>query len=205
MKKILLSFCFVLSILRLEAQDAPPKWNANLTLGHYSTSLITPSFNPIRLGIKGGITYQWNNNRKHRLLQSADLAYFNHRYLQRAIQFYSETSYQIHLKNGFQIHPFSIGGGYILSIPDMTSVQWNTTTQQYEELSFFVRNNWLITLGAGLGYETKLKVLERPLSIHAAYRIQIQGVMMKNNVPFTVYTPITLGVSLPISKVSITE
>jgi hypothetical protein len=183
----------------LKAQENPtPKWNAHLSIGQYTASIGTPTFSPLHLGIQTGVNYRWNKNTTHQFVQSANLGYFYHEYLQHAIQLYSEIGYELHLKNGLQINPLSIGGGYVLSILDMNTVIFDETTQQFETVRFPTNHNFVISLGGGLGYTSKLSIQDRPITFLLDYRLQIQGIMMRNNVPFVAYTPLILGISMPL-------
>lgn len=179
MKKILLLCCLFLFIGQLQAQEETSKWTGTLSIGQYAASLAVPQFKPLRLGVQAGATYQWNNNKKHQFTQSGNLAYFYHSNLQHAIQLYSEIAYQIHLENGLRINPFSIGGGYVASIGDMESFEWNAETNAYESQGRTFRNNWMISLGFGLGYETGIKIAERPLTFNLNYRFRFKELLFK--------------------------
>ena len=199
MKKLLLFCCFLSFMGQLQAQEGIyGKWQGTLSLGQYAASLAVPKLIPIRAGIQAGAIYQWNDNKKHQFTQSANLAYFYHRNLQHAVQLYTEGGYQIHLENGLQINPFSIGGGYVASVGDMDSYIWNTETNKYEATGRDFRNNWMISLGFGLGYETDIEIAERPVTFYLNYRLQVQGIIVKENVPVMAYSPIMFGISLPI-------
>ncbi len=199
MKKTIIFILTIFTIQLAQAQEElPSKWRASLSIGQYPTSIGVPKFSPLHLGIKAGIDYQWNSNNTHQLVQSGNLAYFYHQYFQHAVQLYTEVAYDIHLENGWRINPFSIGGGYVLSVLDMSTVEWNTTTQQFETVGFPANNNWLISVGAGVGYESNLKIQDRPITFLLDYRLQIQGIVMRENVPFAAYSPLMIGVSMPL-------
>ena len=198
MKKILLLFCLFLFIGQLQAQESESKWKGKLSFGQYAASLAVPQFKPLRIGVQTSAIYQLNNNEKHQFTQSGNLAYFYHPNLQHAVQLYTETAYQINLENGFRINPFSIGGGYVASIGDMESFEWNAETNAYEAQGRTFRNNWMISLGFGLGYETGIKIAERPLTFNLDYRLQVQGILVQENVPIMAYSPIMFGISLPL-------
>lgn len=196
-----LFYTILLLIMSLSAfaqsEENPSKLSAHLSIGQYPASL-SPSFETIHFGVNAGVTYHWNDNQKHRFIQSGNLAYFYHKDLQTAVQLFTEVGYQIKLENGLQITPFSIGGGYVLSVSDLTTLNWNATTQQYEVNKFPVRHNWLISLGASLGYETKLKIAQRPLSFFLDYRLQVQGVFVQSTIPVIAYSPVRIGVSISL-------
>jgi len=198
-KTILLLFFFCGLISQMQAQEVENnKWSGHLSIGQYAASLGTPKFTPLHLGIKAGVNYQWNNNEKHQFVQSGNLAYFYHQNFQHAIQLYSEVGYNLQLRKGWQINPFSIGGGYVLSIFDMTTVKFNEETETFETVNVAARNNWVISLGAGIGYTSNLKIKDRPITFLLDYRLQVQGIIMRNNIPFGAYAPLMLGVSLPL-------
>ena len=198
MKQAFLFCCFLAFMGQIQAQETASKWQGTLSIGQYAASLAVPKFTPIRVGVQAGAIYQWNNNKKHQFTQSGNLAYFYHQNLQHAIQLYTEVGYQIHLENGLRINPFSIGGGYVASIGDMDSFEWNTEMNAYESQGRTFRNNWMISLGLGLGYETGIKIAERPLTFNFNYHLQVQGTIVQENVPIMAYSPIMLGVSLPL-------
>jgi hypothetical protein len=191
--------CFI--FVAINAQNNDSRYQAHIALGQYPVSLITPKFNPLHPGVNIGIDRQWNKSTKHQLSQSANLAWFYHPEFQTAIQLFSEFKYKWKMKNGIGITPFAIGGGYVLSISDLTTLEWDETTETYIENKFPVRNNWLISLGASIDYESSLQVLSRPITFFADYRIQVQGIIVQQTIPVLIYSPVRFGISVPFQKI----
>ena len=199
MRLILLLLLFL--SVNLLAQETPPdRLQYHISLGQYPASLGVPSFSALHPGVNTGVTLRYTNHVRHQINQSANLGYFYHRDLQQAIQLYTEGNYPMKFGNGFAITPFSIGGGYVMSIPNMTSVQWNNSTQQYEETSP-VRHNWLISIGASASLETNFIIIHnRKTTFFVDYRLQVQGIFIQETVPVIAYTPIRVGVSFPFEE-----
>lgn len=202
MKKILF-FILLTASLSAFSQDKnekpADKIRAFVSIGQFPASLATPRFSPLRLGIHAGVSRRWNNHPKHQFSQSANVGYFHHRDLQSAIQAYTEAAYTANFGKGLKITPLAIGGGYTLSISDMTTLEWDPATETYEVDKFPVRHNWMISLGASLSYETKLMIFaDRKTSFFLDYRLQVQGVIVQDNIPVIAYSPVKVGISIPI-------
>lgn len=80
----------------------------------------------------------------------------------------------------------------------MQSFYWNGN--QFISRAITMKNNWVISLGANLEFPTKLKLINKPINIIVKYRLQVQGVIVRYNVPIIAYSPIMLGISLPINN-----
>lgn len=183
-----------------QEKELTDKLRAHLSIGQFPAIIATPSFSPLHPGVHIGASYQWNQHPKTKLLQSGNLGYFYHRDFQHAVQLYTEVGYQFNFGNGLAITPLALGGGYTMSILDMNTLQWNPDTETYEVDKFPVRSNWMISLGTSLSYDTKLKLLGgRETTFFLDYRIQVQGIIIQNTVPVIAYTPVKLGISIPVN------
>lgn len=194
---LLLGLCFSLTAW---AQDIPQRNSVHLSFGQYPASLVVPRFSPLHFGVNGGIARHWNKQTRHQLVQSANLAFFHHQNLQSAFQLYTELGYQYHWEGGFVWSPLILGGGYVLAIQDLTTLKWNSSTQQYEVDKTPIRHNWLVSLGMALAYKTDWRLFQRPLTFTLDYRLQVQGILVKENVPLIAYSPLRIGLSLPLKK-----
>lgn len=88
-----------------------------------------------------------------------------------------------------------------MSLADVTTLEWNTTTQQYDVVKNPIRHNWLISVGASVSMETKLiLVYNRKTTFFIDYRIQVQGVFIQDNIPVIAYSPIRVGLSIPMQE-----
>ncbi len=189
----------LLHSLLATAQDAPPdRLYLGVHLSQSQASLGVPGFSPLEPGLGVSLDYQWNQSNKHQWVQSNNLQYFNHPMVQQAVQLYSEIGYHWQTQNGFRFNFLSIGGGYWLSMLNLPSLDWNETTQTYEVNPLAIRNNWMISLGAGLAYRSPLQLAGKPLTFYARYRLQVQGIFIRQSVPVIAYVPLMLGVQLPI-------
>lgn len=181
------------------AQQAEvPKWEAQLLVGQYPAALLTPNFSPLHLGVQLGASYHWNSNEKHRITQTSNLAWFKHQHLQTALQLYTEAAYEYHGPRGLIIQPLALGGGMVFAAQGMPSSAWNATDMRYYAQVPPIRTNWLISLGAGIGYRTPLKIQGRPVTVLARYRTQVQGIVVRNTVPMIAYAPIMVGIAMPL-------
>lgn len=197
MRIILLCLALMLGVSAF-AQDsaASEKLHFHFSLGHYPASLIVPSFSTIHPGVNAGVTMRWNNNQRHQFIQSGNLGFFYHRDLQKAIQLFTEVGYRLKMDNGLAITPLAIGGGYVMSVSDINSLNWDSVTNQYEEDKFPVRHNWMISLGPSISFETPWALIKnRQTTFFVDYRLQIQGVFVRETVPVIAYAPVRIGFS----------
>jgi len=175
------------------------KWRAYAGISQNPAVLLTPSFNPIHPGFNLGAIYQWNNHEKHRLVQYINGGFVYHKHVQKAPRIYTELAYELRL-NRFSIVPLAIGGGYVMSISDLTTLKWNPGTREYEKTNLSVQHNWVVSLGPSLSYETNLNITNRPVSIFLDYRIQVQGILIAETSPFIAYAPLQVGIQVPFSS-----
>ncbi|MEL6590481.1 MAG: hypothetical protein AAFP02_05615 [Bacteroidota bacterium] len=194
--RFFLSLLLVLSFFSARTQESDPPWDISLAFGSYSASLAVPSFSPFHPGGRLGLHYLLKEKGAHRFRQTAYLGYFHHSLFQDAFQLYTETSYEWQGTNGLLIRPIAIGGGYLLSANALPSLEWDPQTQTYTEIAVPIRNQWMISIGADLGYRLPGSL---GATILLAYRLQVQGVLVQNTVPVLAYSPLMLGVNLPLS------
>lgn len=199
--KILILTLFIAINVSAQEGTPPDKVRFHVSLGHYPASLAVPTFSTIHPGINTGGTLRWNNSPRHQFFQSGNLGYFYHRDLQHAVQLFTEVGYNLKFENGFAITPLALGGGYVMSIADVTSLDWNATTQQYEVNKNAVRHNWMISVGASMSWETDLILIyNRKTTFFIDYRLQVQGVFIKENIPILPYSPVRIGLSFPMQE-----
>jgi hypothetical protein len=169
-----------------------------LNLTQNTASLFTPSFRNIHPGINSTLSNQWNKNKKLQLRQDFIAGFFYHKSFQSVVQLYSELNFKIKILDKFFLSPLVIGGGYYLSFSNMQSFYWNGN--QYVSRALTMKSNWVISLGSNLEIPTNFKLFNRPLNITAKYRLQVQGVIVRYNVPIIAYSPIMVGITLPINN-----
>jgi hypothetical protein len=183
---------------QLLSQSPAARWEAGLAVGQYPASLAIPRFAPLHPGLLGHVSYQWNQHPRHQLRQRGSLGYFFHQHLQHAVQLYTESSYQLRVGERFRLTPLALGGGYVLAIAASPSYRWDETSQLYARRAFAARHNWMLSLGAGFGWESPWQFRQRPLTLTLDYRFQVQGIFSRENIPLIAYAPVLLGVSFPL-------
>ena len=169
-----------------------------LNLTQNTSSLFTPSFRNIHPGINSSLSSQWNKNKKLQLRQDFIAGFFYHKSFQSVVQLYSEFNFKIKILDKFFLSPLVIGGGYYLSFLNMQSFYWDGN--QYVSRALTMKSNWVISVGSNLEIPTNFKLFNRPLNITAKYRLQVQGVIVRYNVPIIAYSPIMVGITLPINN-----
>ena len=169
-----------------------------LNLTQNTASLFTPSFRNIHPGINTTLSNQWNKNKKLQLRQDFIAGFFYHKSFQSVVQLYSEFNFKIKILDKFFLSPLVIGGGYYLSFLNMQSFYWDGN--QYVSRALTMKSNWVISVGSNLEIPTNFKLFDKPLSIIAKYRLQVQGVIVRYNVPIIAYSPIMVGITLPINN-----
>ena len=197
-------FLVFFNLLNFHSQDTTLKKGIfknhilELNLTQNTASLFTPSFRNIHPGINTTLSNQWNKNKKLQLRQDFIAGFFYHKSFQSVVQLYSEFNFKIKILDKFFLSPLVIGGGYYLSFLNMQSFYWDGN--QYVSRALTMKSNWVISVGSNLEIPTNFKLFEKPLSIIAKYRLQVQGVIVRYNVPIIAYSPIMIGITLPINN-----
>jgi len=174
------------------------KLRGEFNLTQYTASLIKPSLSPIHPGFNGVVSYCYNKNERLQLRQDLYVGAFFHQNFQNVIQLYTEFNFKIRIFKKIYLSPLVMGGGYLMCISNMDSFIWDGN--KYVTKKNDVVNNWLISIGSNLAFPTNVKIAGRKLSVTAKYRIQIQGVVVRNNVPLIAYSPIMIGIGVPLNK-----
>jgi hypothetical protein len=169
-----------------------------VNLSQNTASLFTPSFSNIHPGINTIFSRPWNKNEKLQLKQDFAVGFFYHKSFQSVVQLYSEFNFKIKILDKFYISPLVIGGGYYLSFLNMQSFNWDGN--QYVSKALTIKSNWVISVGSNLEIPTNFKLFDKPLSITAKYRLQVQGVIVRYNVPIIAYSPLMVGISMPLNN-----
>ena len=205
MKLRLLILLLVLTNIKFYSQDLSSKKkpvlresNLEVNFTQNTASLFTPSFKVLHPGLNGTLSTQWNKNKKLQLRQDYIVGFFYHKSFQSVIQLYSELNFKIKVLDRFYLSPFVIGGGYFMSFLNMQSFYWDGN--QYVSRAITTKSNWVISLGSNLEFPTNFKLFGRALNITAKYRLQVQGVIVRYNVPIIAYSPIMVGITFPINN-----
>ena len=169
-----------------------------LNLTQNTASLFSPSLSPIHPGINITGSLQWNKNTKLQLKQDGVLGFFHHPHFQNVMQLYTESHLKINVKDKIYVSPLVLGGGYYMSFLLMDSFTWDGSS--YSTSSVSLKHNWVISLGSNIEIPTGFQIWSRKVHVTAKYRLHVQGVIVRENIPIIAYTPIMLGVSIPVEK-----
>ena len=180
--------------------NQPPskKHTLELNFTQNTASLFSPSLIPIHPGINITGSFQWNKNTKLQLKQDGILGFFHHSHFQNVVQLYSESHLKINVKNKIYVSPLVLGSGYFMSFLLMDSFTWDGSSYSTSPLS--LKHNWVISIGSNIEIPTGFKIMNRNVHITAKYRLQVQGLIVRENIPIIAYTPIMLGLSIPLKK-----
>ena len=191
---IALIFC----VGRADAQEVGlPKWRISGGVGQYSAKIGLPDMKVLHPGLLLGASYQYNSNSRHQLRQAAYLGAFYHGHFQTAVQLYTEFHYEWHVGQKLFIAPMALGGGYVASFSNMASHKWDG--EKYIAQKISLKNNFMISLGPSLAYRSPWKLAANPISFIFGYRLQVQGVIVRNTVPLIVYSSWQMGVGMPLN------
>ena len=179
-------------------QPTSKQHTLELNLTQNTASLFSPTLRPIHPGINITGSLQWNNNTKFQLKQDGVLGFFHHSHFQNVVQLYSESHLKISIKDKIHVSPVVLGGGYFMSFLLMDSFTWDGSS--YSTSSVSLKHNWVISIGSNIEIPTGFKIMNRNVQITAKYRLQVQGVIVRENIPVIAYTPIMLGLSIPVEK-----
>ena len=199
----LFSLVVVLSTTTLAQKDSliqpsSKQHSLELNLTQNTASLLSPSLSPIRPGINVTGSFQWNKNTKLQLKQDGVLGFFHHPHFQNVMQLYTESPLKINVKDKIYASPLVLGGGYFMSFLLMDSFTWDGSS--YSTSSVSIKHNWVISLGSNVEIPTGFQIMNRNIHITAKFRLHIQGVIVRENIPIIAYTPFMLGVSIPVEK-----
>ena len=179
-------------------QASSKKHTLELNLTQNTASLFSPSISPIHPGINITGSFHWNKNTKLQLKQDGILGFFHHPHFQNVIQLYTESHLKINVKDKIYISPLVLGGGYYMSFLLMDSFTWDGSSYSTSLVS--LKHNWVISLGSNIEIPTGIQIWNRKVHLTAKYRLHVQGVIVRENIPIIAYTPIMLGVSIPVEK-----
>lgn len=192
---------FLFQTSHSQEKQLSERLSCHISIGQYPASLLVPSFRTFHPGLNTGLLVLWNNSEKHQIFQSFNLGYFYHRDLQKAPHGFSEISYRYRSRKGLGISPLVIGGGYLMSVSDLGSYNWDPEKMSYIKKSTDVLHNWMITLGSSVSVETKWNPFNRhKTTIFLDYRILVHGTFVRETVPMIAYAPIRIGISFPLVK-----
>jgi len=194
---ILLLFC---SVLNSQAQD---KCKFAFISSVFSNSTALPQNGlpgtlhaPLHPGLTIGLVKDYKKTEKHQLYQTYRLGYFHQRYVQNAIQLYSEFGYRYTFKNGFGLFS-QLGAGYVHSFQDQQ--KFILKDGEYKKQFPIGRPQFMISFAPGLSYDLEKKC-GTPLQLFINYQIWFQLPFVRQYVPILPNSSFHIGAIFSLNK-----
>ncbi len=218
-KKLAAIFLSLLFPLLLSAQDTTRAKKGKifqpypLIVSAFSNASALPTspgqiFEKIHPGIMVGTAFRYNKNQTHQLSQTVKLGFFHHRFVQSAVQLYSEFAYRYELKNGLGFDAMA-GAGYVHSIPH-TEILVLNNDGVYEKKTNLGKPEFMGSTAIGLGYTFKKNqflrkkthpiYLAHPIRIFANYQFWLQAPFIKQYVPVLPNTALHIGLAYQLNN-----
>ncbi len=192
-----LLLCLVFGATRLLAQESPrPTAKKPLVLSVFNTGTQLPGsvFTlPVHPGFSAGTEFRLNHSSRNQWFQTAKFGLSWHRYVQTAIQLYTENGYRRSIWRGTAAE-FRLGAGYLHSIPAVE--QFTLQNGVYETKNRIGRPQMMLSTAFGLSYTLPNK--DNPLRFFLDYQFYLQLPFVKSYVPMLPNTALHAGVALPI-------
>lgn len=192
----------ILVAQRAMVSDAPKekKWPLVVTVFNTGTQLpgsgVAGVFTlPMHPGISAGTEFRYNKKVKNQWFQTAKAGVSWHRYVQTAVQLYSETGYRRAVWRGVAAE-LRLGAGYLHSIPG--TELFEAKNGGYQEKSRFGRPQIMASGAFGLSYT--LPRGPNPPRFFVDYQFLLQMPFVKSYVPLLPNTALHLGVGVPLFK-----
>ncbi|RYD83453.1 MAG: hypothetical protein EOP53_00810 [Sphingobacteriales bacterium] len=165
-------------------------------------------FEHMHPGLDIGTSFRYNRSEKHQLAQTVKLGFFYHRFVQSAVQLYSEFAYRYELKNGLGFDALA-GAGYVHSIPNTEILELNDQGV-YEKKTNLGKPEIMGSFAIGAGYTFNKRYREsiakhtwnppRLYRIFINYQFWLQTPFINSYVPVLPNTALHLGFSYPLHK-----
>ncbi|HXA02572.1 MAG TPA: hypothetical protein VNW99_11330 [Cytophagaceae bacterium] len=194
---IVLVLCFV---MKSQAQE---KCKFVLITSVFSNSTALPTNGlpgtlhaPLHPGMTIGLIKDYKKTEKHQLYQTYRLGYFYQRYVQHAIQLYSEFGYRFNFKNGFGLFS-QLGAGYVHSFQDQE--KFILKDGEYKKQFPIGRPQLMISFAPGLSYDLSKKC-GTPLLLFVNYQIWFQLPFVRQYVPVLPNSSLHVGAIISLNK-----
>ncbi|NVO19602.1 MAG: hypothetical protein HXX13_07870 [Bacteroidetes bacterium] len=191
MRKLVLMICLGLPFF-LHAQSFPHK-SVSLALFNNATllppaSIVAVFTQPIHPGIVASYEFGWKEKSYGKWFQNANLGFFSHRYVYRALLLYTQAGYRRSL--GHLTVEGSLHAGYMHAflITDRLVPQDDGT---YKAKKGFGKPQFIGGAGVGLGYNLGNRELGRRIFLN--YDLRLQMPFVKSYVPLLPNGVLSLG------------
>lgn len=197
MKKIIVTFFFIFSILFSSAQR-----NRQITVAFLNTGSAYPfsQFGKLFSGIEHpgvelGYGFNWKTKNKHDWFQEVKLSYFYHRFVQHGISVYTDVGYKYKFSNAWNAQ-VAVGGGYMQSIPATAKLKLSSNGE-YKNDRGIGRSQAIAVLNLGIGYIIH-PVSKKSLKVFMTYQQFLQTPFVNAYVPILPYNSLLIGCSISL-------
>lgn len=151
---------------------------------------------PLHPGFSVGVVKNYKKTERHQLYQTYRMGYFYQRYVQHAVQLYSEFGYRFSFKNGFGLSS-QFGAGYVHSFQDQQ--KFILKDGEYKKQFPIGRPQFMISLAPGLSYDLNKKC-GTPLLLFVNYQIWFQLPFVRQYVPVLPNSSFHVGAIISLNK-----
>ncbi|MGZ8537329.1 MAG: hypothetical protein ACXWV9_03650 [Flavisolibacter sp.] len=154
------------------------------------SKLFYKEFHP---GLEVGTGLNWKTAKKHDWIQTVNLQYSYHRFIQHTLMLYTEGGYRYKIIKGLDLTG-KLGVGYMLAIEDSKVFELNDKGE-YEEI-----NNGRSHLMGALSFQVDKLVGKKGWLVFFNYQQRFQFRFIDDYVPVLPVNAASLGFSFPINK-----
>jgi hypothetical protein len=151
---------------------------------------------PLHPGLTIGMVMDYKKTEKHQLYQTYRLGFFYQRYVQSAVQLYSEFGYRFSFKNGIGLFS-QLGAGYVHSFQDQQ--KFILKDGEYKKQFPIGRPQFMISFTPGISYDFE-KRFGRPFLFFVNYQIWFQLPFVRQYVPVLPNSALHIGAAFSLNK-----
>ncbi len=150
---------------------------------------------PVHPGISAGIEFPYNRSARNQWFQTAKVGLSWHKYVQTAVQLYSEAGYRRSIWRGTAAE-IRIGAGYLHAFSNTEVFKWKDGT--YDRKANLGRAQFMGSAALGLSYQPPQKPPAPRFFLD--YQFFLQMPFVKSYVPLLPNTALHVGAAVPFSS-----
>ncbi len=197
--RIIIALCFCLLFLNAVSQRRH-EWGIAITNSNtaYPFSTFGGLFqSPFHPGVELSYGFNWKTKPKHDWYQEVKLGYFYHRFVQHAIELYTDVGYRYKFSSRFYAQG-ALGAGYLHSVPATAKLKLDDDGT-YRNDKGIGRMQAMLVFNAGVGYVVN-PGSQKPVSVFATYQQVIQTPFVASYVPLLPYNCFMLGARISMKN-----
>lgn len=149
---------------------------------------------PVHPGFSAGIEFPYNRSARNQWFQTAKVGLSWHKYVQTAVQLYSEAGYRRSIWRGTAAE-IRIGAGYLHAFSNTEVFKWKDGT--YDRKANLGRAQFMGSAALGLSYQPAKHPQAPRFSLD--YQFFLQMPFVKSYVPLLPNTALHVGAALPFT------